>query len=131
MCSIWLVALQIVISRNGFRGPSWPWSYGSWILNYLCNQCLSTLTLWVRIPLRQGIVDTILCDKVCQWFATGWWFSPGTSVSSTNKTDCHDIIEMLLEVALNNITLTLNGFSRNTMSGCHDMENLDEVNQSM
>jgi hypothetical protein len=131
MCSIWLVALQIVISRNGFRGPTCPWSYSSWILHYLCNQCLSTLTLWVRIPLRRGVVDTILCDKVCQWFATGWWFSPGTPVSSTNKTDCHDIIEILLEVALNNITLTLNGFSRNTMSGCHDMENLDEVNQSM
>jgi len=25
------------------RGPSWPWSYGSWIYNYLCNQCLSPL----------------------------------------------------------------------------------------
>jgi len=24
-------------------GPSWPWSYGSWIYNYLCNQCLSPL----------------------------------------------------------------------------------------
>jgi len=23
------------------RGPSW--SYGSWIYNYLCNQCLSPL----------------------------------------------------------------------------------------
>jgi hypothetical protein len=20
--------------------PSWSWSYGSWIYNYLCNQCL-------------------------------------------------------------------------------------------
>jgi hypothetical protein len=28
-----------------------PWSYGSWIYNYLCNQCLSPLTLWVRTPL--------------------------------------------------------------------------------
>jgi len=25
------------------RGPSWSWSYGSWIYNYLCNQCLSPL----------------------------------------------------------------------------------------
>ena len=30
------------------------------------------------------------------------------SVSSTNKTDLHDITEILLEVALNNITLTPN-----------------------
>jgi hypothetical protein len=25
------------------KGLSWPWSYGSWIYNYLCNQCLSPL----------------------------------------------------------------------------------------
>jgi hypothetical protein len=25
------------------------------------------LTLWVRISLRRGVLDTILCDKVCQW----------------------------------------------------------------
>ena len=33
------------------------------------------------------------------------WFSPGTPVSSTNKSDCHDITELLLKVALNTITL--------------------------
>jgi hypothetical protein len=32
-------------------------------------------------------------------------FSPGTLVSSTNKTDCLDISEILLKVALNTITL--------------------------
>ena len=41
-------------------------------------------------------LDTILCDQVCQWF------SLGTLVSSTNKTDGHSIT-----VALNTITLTL------------------------
>jgi hypothetical protein len=35
--------------------------------------------------------------------AAGWWFS---LVSSTNKTDLHDITEILLKVALNTITLT-------------------------
>jgi hypothetical protein len=35
------------------------------------------------------------------------WFSPGTPVSSTNKTDHHDINKILLKVALNNIILTL------------------------
>jgi len=25
------------------RGPSWSLSYGSWIYNYLCNECLSPL----------------------------------------------------------------------------------------
>ena len=32
-----------------------------------------------------------------------FWFSPGTPVSSTNKSDHHDIIEILLKVALNTI----------------------------
>jgi hypothetical protein len=36
--------------------------------------------------------------------AVGWWFSPGTLVSSTNKTDRHDIAEILLKVAFDNIT---------------------------
>ena len=35
------------------------------------------------------------------------WFSPGTMVSSTNKTGHHDITEILLKVALNTIILTL------------------------
>jgi hypothetical protein len=51
--------------------------------------------------------DTTLCDNVCQWLATGRWFLPGTLVSSINKTDHHDIIVILLKVALNTITLTL------------------------
>ena len=38
-------------------------------------------------------------DQVCQWLATGRWFSSGSSVSSTNKTDRHDITEILLKVA--------------------------------
>ena len=67
--------------------------------NYLCNQCLSSLMLWVR---------SLLSDKVCQWLAAGWWYSPGTSVSSTNKTDHHDIAEILLKVALNTTTITAN-----------------------
>jgi hypothetical protein len=32
-----------------------------------------------------------------------WWFSLDTPVSSTNKTDLHDIAEILLKVALNNL----------------------------
>jgi hypothetical protein len=32
--------------------------------------------------------------------AYGRWFSPGTPVSSTTKTGCHDIAEILLKVAL-------------------------------
>ena len=51
------------------------------------------------------VLDALLCDKVCQWLATGQWFSPGTLISSTNKTDCHDKAEILLKVVLYTITL--------------------------
>ena len=78
--------------------------HGSWIDNYLCNQCLSPLTLSVRAPLRRGELDTTLCDKVCQLLATGRWCTPGTPVSSTDKTDRHDITEILLKVVLSTIT---------------------------
>jgi hypothetical protein len=86
------------------KGPSWPWSHGSWIYNYQCNRCLSTLIVWVLILIR--VRCTTLCDKVCQWLATGRWFSLGPLVSSTNKTDHHYITEILLKVALNTINQT-------------------------
>jgi hypothetical protein len=70
--------------------------YGSWIYNYLLNQCLSPLMLWVRISIRATCIT--LCDKVCQWLPTGF-----SAVSSTNTTDRHDLTEILLKVALNTI----------------------------
>ena len=51
----------------------------------------------------RGVLDTTLCDKVCQRLVTGRWFSPGTPVSFTNKTDHHYITEILLKLALNTI----------------------------
>jgi hypothetical protein len=45
------------------------------------------------------VIGTTLCDIVCQWLAAGRWSSPGALVSSTNKTDCHDIAKILLKVA--------------------------------
>ena len=54
----------------------------------------------------RGVLDTTLCDKVFQWLATRRSFSPGPPVYSTNKTDCQDITEILLKVALNTIKQT-------------------------
>ena len=59
-----------------------------------------------QVHLR-SVLDTTLCDKVCQRLVAGRWFSLCTPVFSTNKTDCHDITEILLKVDLNTIILTL------------------------
>ena len=76
---------------------------------------VSLLDLWLPTPITTNVVSSkSRSDKVysiqhdvinCQWFAAGRWFSPGTQVSSTNKTDCHDTTEILLKVALNTMTL--------------------------
>jgi hypothetical protein len=52
-----------------------------------------------------------------QWLATGGWFSLGTPVSASNKTDRNDVADILLKVALN--TITLNHRSRKSRK---DME---------
>ena len=48
-------------------------------------------------------LDTTLCDKVRQRLAADRGFSSGTPVSSTNKTDRHYIVEILLKKVLNTI----------------------------
>jgi hypothetical protein len=49
---------------------------------------------------------TPLCEKVVQRLAKGQWFTPGAPISSTNRTDRHDITEILLKVALSTIKQT-------------------------
>jgi hypothetical protein len=64
---------------------------------------------WIAIFLIRIFIRTrctALCDKVCQWLATGRWLSPGPPVSSTNKPDRHDIPKILLKVALTTIKQT-------------------------
>jgi hypothetical protein len=89
-------------SPRGCHGP-----YVSWIYTYLCNQCLSSLMLRVQIPFRRGVLNTTLCDKVCQWRVAGRWFFPGTAVSSTNKTEGHNITEILLSGVKHHNTPTI------------------------
>jgi len=90
------------------RRPSWSWTYGNWIQKCTTTCVISAYHLW-RCEFEshswRGVLDTALCDKVCQWLVAGQWFSPGTPVSSTNKTDRHDITEILLKVALNTLTV--------------------------
>jgi predicted Rdx family selenoprotein len=66
-------------------------------------------TLWKQVKTHVlsdqsvHITHTYCC---CHWLVTGRWFSQGPPVSSTNKTDHHDITEILLNVALNTIKRT-------------------------
>jgi hypothetical protein len=101
-CCIISVSFIGWVNRRTRRKP--PWSFGSWIYNYLCNQYLSPLMLRVRISIKARC--TKWCDKVCQCLVTGRWFSPGPPVSSTNKTDRYDTTEILLKVASNTIKQT-------------------------
>ena len=50
----------------------------------------------------RGVLNTTLCVKVCQRLAAGRWFSPDTQISSTNRTDRHDITELLLKAKHHN-----------------------------
>ena len=64
------------------------------------------------MPITTNIVSSNPSQVKCtryniMWLAAGRWFSPGTAVSSINKTDRHDITEILLKKLLNTITLTL------------------------
>jgi hypothetical protein len=76
-----------------------------------------TNTAWVRARIcklqKRCTRLAAASDKAYQLLAHGRWFSPGTPASSTTKTGRHDIVEILLKVALsannmNNITSTLN-----------------------
>ena len=50
----------------------------------------------------RGVLDTTLCDKVCQLLATGQWFPPSIKLTATNDY----ITEILLKVALGTINKT-------------------------
>jgi len=65
-------------------------------------------------------------EKAYQLLAHGQWFSPGTPASSTIKTGCHDIAEILLKVSLN----TRNQIKSNQLMVFHfikDKNRLTEV----
>jgi hypothetical protein len=57
---------------------------------------------------RQGVFDTTLYDKFVSNLRQVGGFFLGSQVSSTIKTDHHDITEILLNVALNTINQTKN-----------------------
>jgi hypothetical protein len=62
-----------------------------------------TNTAWVSArlcKLQKKGCTRLASDKAYQSLAHSQWFSPGSPASSTTKTGCHDIAEILLKVAL-------------------------------
>jgi hypothetical protein len=100
----WMLLIKVLFTITT-GGPSW--SYGRWIYNYICNQCLSPFKFWVRIPLISMCTWYNFIWLSFQWLVTGQWFSLGTPVSSNKKNFLPRYSEILLKVALNTITLTL------------------------
>jgi hypothetical protein len=70
------------------------------MLQYVINRLMHAFLFISIESLYLSVIDTILCDKVCQWLVTGRWYSLGTLVSSTNNTDCYDITEILWEYGI-------------------------------
>jgi hypothetical protein len=110
---------------NFVSGSLWSGSYGSWIYNYLYNQCLSPIMLWVRTPFMAR----------CTRYNIMWLSLSVTCrrsvVFSTHKTDHHDITKLLLKVVLNTINQTnimLDSLSYSfisTLSWPHDVSKKD------
>ena len=86
----------VICQRNCYRLGSKKWY--STILqckkvpmeifkSWKCRTAIKQIFLYFNLCLSalRGVHDTTWCDKVCQWLNAGMWFSPGTSVSSTNK----------------------------------------------
>jgi hypothetical protein len=90
----------IIYAYKNFNLQKWCPKTFHWINSIIRNnKCIFTklnavfilkTAVWTK---RSGSWITYN-DKVCQWLTTDRWFSPGTPVSSTNKTECHDITEM-------------------------------------
>ena len=93
----------------------WSWSHGSWIYNYLCNQHLLPLKLWVPIPFTARC--TISCDKVSQFLTYSITFRICYEIHYTStlywnhcqrKGHYYDLVWfMVFNATFNNITAIL------------------------
>ena len=71
MCLYLLYFINCMLLRSS-------WSYGIWTYNYLCNRWISSLTLWIRIPLmtrctRYNIMWKSLSVKYVRWVVFSWY----------------------------------------------------------
>jgi hypothetical protein len=103
---------------------SWSWSYGSWIYNYVCNQCLSLLKLCVRIPLRRGVLDVdglrrgAWClaplSTIFQLYHGGQIYCWRKPKCSEKTTDLSQVTYKLYNIMLHRVHLVWAGFEHTT-----------------
>ena len=95
--------------------------YSGFVSRSRCGRDRMAVGFTNTVPVQSVPIITKICEfESCSWqgvlvqhyvinlfiFAADQWISPGTPVSSTNKTDRHYITQILLKVVLNTITLT-------------------------
>jgi hypothetical protein len=113
------LVLAIIYLKNGSVGVKQHSLICSFklvdIVRYLCmfsgDRCGCDHMDLQSVPINTKIVSLnpihgkvyLIQHYVMKLVAAGRWFSQGTPLYSTNKTDNHDITEILLKVALNTI----------------------------
>ena len=98
---VWNIQYKYLIKHNLQFVESYK-VFG-WILHFI-DLSVHIATNVVSLNPAHGEVYLIQYYVICRWLSACQWFSPGTLVSSTNKTDRHDITEILLKVVLTTIT---------------------------
>ena len=89
------------LARPGFELTTLVVISTDWIESCKPNYYMITTTTAVTVVhIVVSVTQFWICIKFRIW---NRWFSPGTPVSSTNKTDRHDIAELFLKVALKTI----------------------------
>ena len=94
-------------NTSRFRRPAADWSVEHLtpdVTLYRMSLNITILIFKILSPIRRGFapgfVNYIKGALVYQLVAHGRWFSQGSTASSTTKTGRHDLVEILLKVAL-------------------------------
>ena len=114
-----------LILTRGLKGAHLPNGL-CWVLSVLCRPTFFINSHFIahykfggwgdREFAFQCVLDTTLCDKDCPWLVANRWFFLGTVVSSTSKTDHHDITDILLNMVITTETVVY-GYSSSRIWG--------------
>ena len=82
---IYLNLKKNTITQHGAEGPSWSWSYGSWIYNYLCNKCLSPPMFKSRSGrcVQHYVIKFVSDLRQVRGFLLVFWFPPPIKLTAT------------------------------------------------